>query len=129
MLFYCPTRFAMGQQFSNSGYRTNYTPNMLAMSMPGSIQDDPWNPGAGTLEPWQGLKRFPDFSYGERIGLLFEQTWHWIKDVSYVGPEYVHNSFCNILFMNGEVKSFKETKRTGALHPLLESGQVLLTDP
>ena len=54
MLFYCPTRHAMGQQFSMNGYYTNYAPNTRVMSL--EVQNkapSPWDPpGSNKREPW-----------------------------------------------------------------------------
>jgi len=119
MLFFCPTRFATGQQSSNSGYQTNYCPNGSAMGMNISLTPDPWNPNSGT-NPFP-KKKFSDFKYPDKITTLFEMPF-WvvfegaqITNVFYNGDaqmssewiEFVHNGSANFLMLDGQVNNLK----------------------
>lgn len=122
-LFYYPTRWAMGHKQSNSGYASNYSPSIFSLRLPKEVR--------GYLNhPWAGLKKFSDFKYQDRIGILFEQYWHWIDVPSRLTIEWFHNDFTNILFLDGQVRSYKKTgPKIGGIEPLLTTGTVLLTDP
>jgi len=111
MLFFCPTRYAMGMQKSNSGWCTNYGASVYVMCDP-IPAPDPWNPtppGSGR-EYEQGLKKFSDFKYAGRIGMMFETGLY--GHVASPGTaastlEYPHNENTNILMLGGEVRSFR----------------------
>ena len=132
MLFYCPTRHAMGQQFSMSGYYTNYSPNVYAMCEPIiNTTPDPWNPNAGQpLPAWKGLKKFSYFKYLDRIGLLFENGrnhGHVVGNATGfdINITYSHNDRANFLMLDGDVKVFDKVEKAGTI----AGKKVLLYDP
>jgi len=111
MLFYCPTRFTMGQKFGISGYQTNYAVNAAQMGI-ADEDPDPWNPNT-TANPTP-LRKFSDFKYADEIGMIFEFEG-WVFNGAASAPlkagdplEFVHNGHTNILMLGGSVKSFKE---------------------
>jgi len=121
-LFYCPTRQAMGEKQNNSGYFSNYSPSIFALRAPREV--------LGPSHPWAGLKKFADFKYSDRIGAFFEQYWHWVDRPDRLTLEWPHNDFTNILFLDGQVRSFKKTgPKIDGIEPRLESGRVLLEYP
>ena len=112
MLFFCPTRFAQGQQKSNSGYQTNYTVNGHVMSWDEAKKaPDPWNPNANTNVA--RTRRFSEFKYHDEIGMIFEGGgWVW-GTPSHVHDwcQFVHNDNTNILFLSGDVRSVRHNSR------------------
>ena len=111
MLFYCPTRYTAGMRLSSSGYYTNYGASVYVMCHP-KPPPDPWNPGgSGQKAEWeQGLKKFSDFKYAGRIGLMFETGLY--GHVASPGTasatlEYPHNENTNILLLGGSVQSYR----------------------
>ena len=124
MLYFCPTRYAMGQQASNSGYKTNYNINSLVAGLPPTQQQaDPWNPNPGNsnLPP---LTRFSDHKYADKIATHFENDGWVAGNVMILTTEgwldYVHNDRTNILVLDGKVVSYKENLP----HPLYLSDKV-----
>ena len=107
MLYFCPTRWSKRQKSSNSGYRTNYSPNIRVMCRP-LAEPDPWNPGAGTTNYWEGLKKFSDLKYPGRIGLMFEGQGHVAGNASASGLDYVHNERTNVLLLDGNTPSYRK---------------------
>ena len=126
MLFYCPTRYAAGMKSSNSGYMTNYAANIRVMCTPKQpVADDPWNPnpGGSGYEWEQGIKKFSDFKYVGRIGAIFEGGMFGFlatSGTSASGLAYYHNDQTNILFLDGNVKSYKKTSSAVKLVMLSE---------
>ena len=112
MLFFCPTRHAMGHQFSMNGYYTTYTANNNVMGDPMKPKADPWNPGGGTsvLNP---ITKFSDHKYQEMIVLLLEGglLGHVCYGISNIekpyGGQFDHNGQQNVLCMGGNVKMLK----------------------
>jgi len=117
MLFYCPTRFTMGQRRTNSGYYTNYAPNIRVCKAP---KLSGWTPGPPQY--WEGLAKFSDFKYHDRIGLLFEVTGHVIGTLNDQYLDYMHNDQTNLLLLDGDVRSYRRVEKKGDL-------KVLLKDP
>ena len=114
MLFYCPTRWAMGTKKSNSGWYTNYGASVFVMCDPRPpASSDPWNPNSGSsnLAPWElGLRKFSDFKYAGLIGIMFETGLYGhvaSPGTSASGLQYVHNENTNVLFLDGNVQSFR----------------------
>ena len=110
MLYYCPTRHAMGQGFSMNGYYTNYSANNNVMGDPGrSGPPDPYDPNPGG--PINPITKFSDHTYHDKIALLLESNWHTrfgVIEGPNSGLDFVHNERTNVLYMNGNVKSLKE---------------------
>ena len=105
MLFFCPTRFAMGESYSNHGYYTNYAANVRVMCAPS--RRSPWDPQLPNPE-FEGLKKFSYFKYHDMIGAIFEAYGHVASPgTSASGISFVHNECTNILFLGGDVPSYK----------------------
>ena len=110
MLYFCPTRYAMGRKSSKSGYHTNYCVNGSAMGF--SVPD--------TMFP---VKKFSDYKYPDKITTIFEMPF-WVifsgdyqmGNVFYNGDaqlnsewiEFVHNETANFLMLDGSVKTLRE---------------------
>lgn len=134
MLFYCPTRHALGHQFSNNGWYTNYAANVRVMRRPKTNRPaDPFNPNSGQLAHDEGSKRFSDFKYPDRIGILFETGLVMGHLVGRIGMnpqiDFQHNDKTNVLFLNGEVHDFKRANDILTAEALVASGKVRLDDP
>jgi hypothetical protein len=100
----------MGQQSGISGYQTNYTVNTALMGKPDS--GSPWGP-----QNQSPLRKFKDFKYSDKLGMLFEveNCWTFYPSVPLKAGEpleFVHNGQTNILMLSGTVKSFKENPDT-----------------
>ena len=113
MLFFCPTRWSMRQQKSNSGYTTNYCVNALVIGVPDpATSSDPWNPNPGGSANETPLTKFSDHKYQDKIVTLAESGGWVTRNVRLLTTEdwldYIHNEQTNILTLNGSVRSFKE---------------------
>ena len=105
MLFYCPTRFSMGQKFGISGYQTNYmvNANLMGFSEPPRL----WGPKNPPM------RKFSEFKYADKIAMLFEVEG-WVGCYGGSGQftgesvEFVHNGHANFLLLDGSVLSVKE---------------------
>ena len=114
-----------------SGYFTNYGANALVMSQPKPVNFRP-----GPLRPYEGLKKFTNFKYPDRIGILFETGhsmghiigWYWPSGTE-PRVAYVHNEQMNTLFLNGEVRNFKRIENADTIEDLIDRGNILLVDP
>ncbi len=110
MLYYCPTRYSMGQQSGNSGYMTNYTPNINLMGLP-PPPTDPWNPNPGGNSGYPPPSKFSDYKYHGNIGLMFEVNYWVVKNPPFLTNEgsmdFVHNERANVLMLDGSVKTVK----------------------
>ena len=133
MLFYCPTRHAMGHRFSNSGWYTNYAANVRVMRRP-EEEDDPYDPNYNAgLAHDEGLKKFSDFKYCDKIGILFEtgKVMGHLVGRPGMNPEidYVHNDKTNVLLLDGDVKVIKRADHLTRANDLFANRVVWLEDP
>ena len=112
MLYFCPTRWSLGQQGANSGYKTNYNINSRVAGLPPTQREpDPWNPNPGNSND-PPLTKFSDHKYADKIATHFENNG-WVsgsvKILTTKGwLEYEHNDRTNILVLDGKVVSYKE---------------------
>ena len=111
MLFYCPTRHAMGLQWSNSGYFTNYSANTNIMGVP-APPPTPWGPPQRIT-----MRKFHEFKYVDEIAVLLESSapvgghnWSTPRNVHLWG-HFVHNDRMNILFLSGDARGIKHNAR------------------
>ena len=133
MLFYCPTRHAMGHRFSNSGWYTNYAANVRVMRRPALTITDPFDPNYGAgLGHDEGLKKFSDFKYCDKIGMLFETGKVMGHLVGRIGMnpyiDYVHTDKTNILLLDGDVKVIKRADNLARANDLFANNVVWLED-
>ena len=113
MIYFCPTRYSMGQQGSHpgAGWRTSYTPNTNVMGKP--------PPDQSNLPPWmepdnsQTLFKFSEFKYVDLIGMMFEcEGWvlssqRHATDPTWCAFDFFHNEQTNVLMLDGSVKYFR----------------------
>ena len=93
MLFYCPTRHAMGQSWSNYGFYTNYCPNINVMVVFAPL--------------FPVIPKFEDFQDHDNIALLLESPGHVLSTLYPDDLDYVHYDRTHVLMLNGTVKRFK----------------------
>lgn len=108
MLFFCPTRYTMGQtgMDASHGVTSNYIANTLVMG----LLPNPWQPTND-----KPVKRYNDFSYPNETALLLEEKGQDQFFGTIPAPEdlqnslhFVHSNQSNVLFLGGHVKGIKK---------------------
>jgi len=113
MLFYCPTRHALGHSYSMNGYYTTYCANSNVFGTPPTATN-PWDPNPGP-DPMRMLHKFSDYKYQDKIGLLMESglwghaCWGIVNIENPTALVFVHNDQTNMLYMGGAVRSLRES--------------------